>query len=167
MAQQENNGWINEGADIGKGLIDAAEEVSAQLSAQATAMKGSAANLVSSAGTGFTLEPEAAAILIKACRDSIQELDSAATDLTMVSAPPALGNLAGSRQISQFTQQVTVDPQGIVDAVGKLRSTLEQMESAYQKASTNYQETERLITQALTSEGQNMPQANDGTDFTQ
>ncbi len=46
------------------------QQRTAEISQQAAAMQASAQNLKAAAGTGFHLEPEAAATLIKSCQDS-------------------------------------------------------------------------------------------------
>jgi hypothetical protein len=144
------------------------QEMSRSLADQAKAMSGSAGNLVAAAGTGFKLDPEAAATLIKGCRDALTELDHAAAIATALDAAPQLGTLAGAAQISGFTQQVATDDSGIVVAVHRLRATINQMMSAYQKASTNYQETEQMIADMLKSQTPaGGAQPNDGTSWSQ
>jgi hypothetical protein len=142
------------------------EELAANFVKQTTAMQGSASALVSAAGTGFKLEPEAAAILIKACKDSIDELDSLRTDLSKLQSKPQLGTLPGAQEVAEFTQSVATDGQGIIQGVAQLRATLVQMEQAYRNASTNYQQTEQMVTDMLNQQGaglsQSQPTQNNG-----
>ncbi|HEY4022702.1 MAG TPA: hypothetical protein VGM75_28680 [Pseudonocardiaceae bacterium] len=116
---------------------------------QATVMDGSAANLVSSAGGGFQLDPASAKALAVSCGESVKILNSVQQHLTTVAHQPSLGSLPGVSQIASFTQSVAADPQGIVRAVASLRSTLTQMQSAYEKASADYEQTEHDVAGAM------------------
>jgi exo-beta-1,3-glucanase (GH17 family) len=60
--------------DSGAGAALGAQ-IAAQVNQQAVQIESSAKNFVAAAGTGFHLEPEAAATLIKACQDSLHELE--------------------------------------------------------------------------------------------
>ncbi|HYS40105.1 MAG TPA: hypothetical protein VEO01_31200 [Pseudonocardiaceae bacterium] len=128
-----------------------------QINQQAAAMQASAQSLKSAAGTGFHLEPEAAATLIKACQDSIHELDGLQFELMSISQAPKLGQTPGAKAIAPFTQDVANDPQGMIPAINNLRKTLEAMEQAYRQASTNYQETEAIIAQSLKQQQTTLP----------
>lgn len=116
---------------------------------QATVMDGSAANLVSAAGKGFRLDPAAAKTLAVSCAESVKILESVRQHLTTVAGEPSLGSLPGVSQIATFTQHVASDPQGIVHAVASLQSTLAQMQSAYEKAAGNYEQTEHDVAAAM------------------
>jgi hypothetical protein len=133
-------------------------------------MQGSASALVSAAGTGFKLEPEAAAILIKACKDSIDELDSLVGVLNTLRTPPNLGTLPGAKTVSEFTANVATDGQGMIQGVEQLKATLLQMEQAYQKASTNYQQTEQalagMMNQQAAGLGRPQPSTNNSWEIT-
>jgi hypothetical protein len=116
---------------------------------QATVMDGSAANLVSAAGNGFRLEPAAARALATSCGESVKILESVEQHLATVANQPSLGSLPGVSRIASFTQSVANDPQGVVRAVDSLRSTLAQMQSAYEKAAGNYEQTEQEVADAV------------------
>ena len=128
-----------------------------EINQQAAAMQASAQNLKAAAGTGFHLEPEAAAILIKSCQDSIQELDLLQRHLFAIGQAPMLGQTPGAKTIAPFTQDVATDPQGMIPAISNLRKTLVAMEQAYRQASTNYQETEAIIAQSLKPQQATLP----------
>jgi hypothetical protein len=121
----------------------------AEINKQAAAMQVSAQNLKAAAGTGFHLEPEAAATLIKSCQDSLHELETLQRHIQTISQKPQLGETPGAKVIAPFTQDVATDPQGMVPAITHLQGTLQAMEAAYRKASTNYQETEAIIAASL------------------
>jgi hypothetical protein len=121
----------------------------AQVNQQAVQIESNAKGFVAAAGSGFHIEPGAAAILIKACMDSIHELNALETHIRSVSQAPKLGTSPGARVIAPFTQQVATDPQGMVPAIQSLMRTLTDMIQAYQKASTNYAETEAIIQASL------------------
>src|SRR6266566_7445330 len=121
----------------------------AQVNQQAVQIESSAKNFVAAAGTGFHIEPEAAATLIKACQDSLHELEQLSKDLMAVSQAPKLGQTPVAKVVAPFTQRVGTDQQGMVPAVESLKKTLADMIRAYQKASTNYAETEAIIAQSL------------------
>jgi hypothetical protein len=121
----------------------------AEISAESAQIKASAQNLSAAAGTGFHIEPQAAATLIKSCMTSLDELNTLQSHLTTVSLAPKLGESPGAQVIAPFTQQVATDPQGIVTALTNLRQTLTDMIQAYHKASTNYAETEAIIQASL------------------
>src|SRR5262249_44454410 len=112
---------------------------------QLAVMDGSASNLVTAAGTGFKLDPQAAATLIKGCDDALDELNVARMHASDLDNPPQLGTLSGAQTVSTFTHNVATDSQGIGPALESLQGTILQMKQAYIKASTNYQETEQAI----------------------
>jgi hypothetical protein len=134
--------------DVGAGAALGAQ-IAAQINQQAVQIESSAKNLVVAAGTGFHIEPEAAATLIKACQDSIHELNDLTNELFLISQAPKLGQTPGARVVAPFTQQVATDEQGVIPAIVSLKKTLADMITAYQKASTNYAETEAIIAQSL------------------
>jgi hypothetical protein len=128
-----------------------------EINQQAAAMQASAQNLKAAAGTGFHLEPEAAATLIKACQDSLHELETLQVHLGTIAQKPQLGQTPGAKVIAPFTQDVATDPRGIIPAITNLQKTLEAMEQAYRQASTNYQETEAIIAQSLKQQSATLP----------
>ena len=133
------------------------QQRTAELNQQAAAMQASAQSLKAAAGTGFHIEPEAAATLIKACQDSLHELDLLQRYLLEISQAPKLGQTPGAKVIAAFTQDVATDPQGMVPAITNLEKTLQAMMQAYQQASTNYQETEAIIAQSLKQQQTTLP----------
>jgi hypothetical protein len=116
---------------------------------QAVQIESSAKSFAAAAGSGFHIEPEAAATLIKACQDSIHELDHLTKELFVISQAPRLGQTPGAQVIAPFTQQVGADQQGMAPAIESLKKTLADMITAYHKASTNYAETEAIVAQSL------------------
>jgi hypothetical protein len=120
-----------------------------EINQQAAAMQASAQNFKAAAGTGFHLEPEAAATLIKACQDSLHELEGLQNELKTIALAPKLGQTPGAMMVAPFTRDVATDPQGMIPAINNLQHTLEAMEQAYRQASTNYQETEAIIAASL------------------
>jgi DNA repair exonuclease SbcCD ATPase subunit len=128
-----------------------------EINQQAAAMQANAQNLKAAAGTGFHLEPEAAATLIKACQESLHELDLLQRHLLEISQAPKLGQTPGAKAIAPFTQDVATDPQGMIPAINNLEKTLQAMEQAYRQASTNYQETEAIIAQSLKQQSATLP----------
>jgi hypothetical protein len=66
-----------------------------------------------------------------------------------ITQAPKLGQTPGAKVVAPFTQQVGADQQGMVPAINSLKKTLADMIRAYQKASTNYAETEAIIAQSL------------------
>jgi hypothetical protein len=134
--------------DSGAGAALGAQ-IAAQVNQQAVQIESSAKNFVAAAGTGFHLEPEAAATLIKACQDSLHELEQLSNELMTITQAPKLGQTPGAKVVAPFTQQVGADQQGMVPAINSLKKTLADMIRAYQKASTNYAETEAIIAQSL------------------
>lgn len=138
-------------ADPGGQVAGAAQFVArtAEIAAQSAQIQASAQQLSAAAGTGFHIEPQAAATLIKSCMTSLDELHGLQNHLDTVSQAPKLGQSPGAGVIGPFTQQVATDPQGIVLALQNLTQTLKDMMRAYQKASTNYAETEAIIQASL------------------
>jgi hypothetical protein len=129
----------------------------AELNQQAAAMAANAQSLKASAGTGFHLEPEAAATLIKSCQDSLHELQGLQTHIFDISQVPKLGQTPGAKVVAPFTHDVAIDPQGMIQAMTNLQHTLEAMEQAYRQASTNYQETEAIIAASLKHQQTSLP----------
>jgi hypothetical protein len=127
------------------------------LAAQAQTTQGSAAELINQAGTGFHLEPWAAAVLIKCMDDCLIEVETSIRQAYALQEAPQLGTLAGAVTISKFTQAVATDEQGILPAVLALRATFVQMRQAYQKASTNYQETDQMLADIMKQQTAGMP----------
>jgi hypothetical protein len=126
---------------------DAAQLVArtTEIATRSAQIQASAQQLTAAAGTGFHIEPQAAATLIKSCMTSLDEIHGPQNYLDTVSQAPKLGQTPGASVIAPFTQQVATDPQGIVLALQNLTQTLKDMILAYQKASTNYAETEAII----------------------
>lgn len=116
---------------------------------QATVMDGSAANLVSAAGSGFKLDHEAAVTLATSCGESLAILNSVQQHIGTLQRAPKLGSLPGAPGIATFTRDVATDPEGIAKAVQSLQATLEQMQTAYEKAAANYEQTEQDVKDAL------------------
>ncbi len=117
---------------------------------QAAIMDGSAGNMVSAAGTGFKIEPSSAAIMAKSCLDGISAIDDMQGSVDVISKASNLGTLHGAQVVANFTQGVATNPgQGYADSLKSLRATLVQMAQAYQKASTNYEETNQQIADAM------------------
>lgn len=137
--------------DAGKGTIND----------QATVMNGSAANLVAAAGTGFTLDPEAATALIASCEEALRVLSEVvAQTAEVIGQAPKLGGTKGARTVSSFTQNVAGDSQGIVRAVNNLQGTITQMRDAYQKAVANYQDIEQQVADSANKLDQEVNQRN-------
>jgi hypothetical protein len=139
------------GGGAGQPVIDQIANFTADAAKQAVVMQGSATNLVSAAGGGFKLDPAAAASLAASCRESLDYLEAIKNDIQIVGQAPNLGTLPGVSDIASFTQSVGSDEQGIERAVASLVATLQQMEQAYLKASTNYQETNDQVADAMKS----------------
>jgi hypothetical protein len=116
---------------------------------QATVMDGSAANLVSAAGTGFKIQPEAAKALAESCGESLRILGTVRNDILTVAEKPALGTLPGVSDIATFTGKVGGDDQGIGKAVESLMSTLTQMQQAYENAARSYQNIDDEVKAAV------------------
>lgn len=124
----------------------------AVVSQQAVQIQSSAKALAASAGKGFHIEPQAAATLINACRDALDQLGQLAYHLFTVSQVPQLGQTPGAKVVAPFTQSTATDTEGIQRAITNLQHTLQDMIQAYTKASTNYTETEALVQQAIKKE---------------
>lgn len=123
---------------------------------QAAQIQSSAQSFAASAGSGFHIEPQAAATLINACRDSINELDQVQTHLRSLQQSPPLGETPGAKVVAPFTQSVATDPQGIYPAIQNLVKTLQDMIQAYQKASTDYAETEAIVQASMRQQAANL-----------
>lgn len=139
----------------GEGLIDGVAQAvqdaarSAEIAVQSAQIQVSAQKLATNAGSGFHIEPEAAATLIKSCMTSLDELNGLHSHVMTVSQAPKLGQTPGANVVAPFTQQVATDPQGIGQAITNLTQTLQDMIKAYHQASTNYAETEAIIRSSL------------------
>lgn len=116
---------------------------------QSAQIQSSAKSFAAAAGSGFHIEPQAAATLINACRDALNNLNNLLSDLENVRQAPQLGTTPGAKVVAPFTQNAATDPRGIMPAITNLKQTLQDMIHAYQKASTNYAETEALVQQAM------------------
>jgi hypothetical protein len=127
---------------------------------QATVMNGSAANLVAAAGTGFTLDPEAATALIASCEEALRVLHGAEQDLVNLQQAPRLGGTKGAQTVSSFTHKVASDSQGIAHAIQNLQGTITQMRDAYQKAVANYQAIEQHVADSANKLDQEVRQQN-------
>jgi hypothetical protein len=125
------------------------EQRTVEIAAQSAQIQASAQQLSAAAGTSFHIEPQAAATLIKSCMTSLDEIHGLQNYLDTVSQAPKLGQSPVASVVGPFTQQVATDPQGIVLALQNLTQTLKDMIQAYQKASTNYAETEAIIQASL------------------
>ncbi|HKN98110.1 MAG TPA: hypothetical protein VJX10_13400 [Pseudonocardiaceae bacterium] len=137
--------------DAGKGTIND----------QATVMNGSAANLVAAAGTGFTLDPEAATALIASCEEALKTLgDAVQESMFIVEEAPKLGGTKGAQTVSSFTHQVACDSEGISRALHNLQGTISQMRDAYQKAVAGYQAIEQQIADSANKLDQEVNQQN-------
>lgn len=133
-------------------MAAAGAELTAQIdniNKQAVQIKSAATGFKAAAGSGFHIEPEAAATLIGACHDALQQVAGLTIHLADIREAPKLGKTPGATVVSGFTQQVATDDQGIEPALINLRGTLTDMIAAYQKASTNYAETEAIIAKSL------------------
>jgi hypothetical protein len=120
---------------------------------QAAQMDGSAGNLLNAAGGGggggFKLDPAAAAALAASCQAAIDKISDMGLDLGFIQQAPKLGTLGGAQAVASYTQNVATDPQGMLHAMQSLSATLTQMQQAYIKASTNYQETNDQVADIL------------------
>lgn len=116
---------------------------------QAAQIQSAAKGFTSAAGTGFHLEPDAAATLINACKESVRELERLGTHLIAVGQAPKLGETPGAKVVAPFTQQSGTYPHGIKPAIDNLKATLNDMIAAYTKASTNYEQTEELLAKSF------------------
>jgi hypothetical protein len=121
----------------------------AMVARQAAQIETSAKSFSASAGTGFHIDPQAAATLINACRDGLTELQQLREYLDTIAQHPQLGQTPGAKVVAPFTQSAATDSEGMKPTIDKLQQTLLDMIQAYQKASTNYSETEALVTQAM------------------
>jgi hypothetical protein len=119
------------------------------VSKQAAQIQSSAKSFAAAAGKGFHIDPEAAATLINSCRDALNELQALQNHLFAVAQTPQLGQTPGAQVVSPFTQSVATDTGGILPAIQSLQQTLTDMIQAYQKASTNYTQTEELVQQSM------------------
>ena len=136
-----------DGSDMGS--VEAVEQRVQLVNQQAEQLQSSAKSLAAAGGKGFHIEPEAAATLINACQQSITELDQLQQHMRAIQQSPKLGATPGARVVSPFTRNVAVDGEGIVPAIDNLITTLQDMISAYSKASTNYTETNERVQQLM------------------
>lgn len=127
------------------------------VSKQAVQIQSSAKAFAGAAGQGFHIDPQAAATLINACRDALDELNGLQIYMQSVSQAPKLGQTPGAQVVAPFTQNVATDTEGIFPAIQNLTKTLQDMIQAYQKASTNYSQTEELVAQAMKREQATLP----------
>lgn len=117
---------------------------------QAVQIQSAAKGLASSAaGGGFQIEPGAAETLIKACQDSLHELERRSNDVMTVSQAPQLGKTPGADVVAPFTQQSGAQPHGIASAIDNLKATLNDMITAYQKAAKTYAANEEHVSDSL------------------
>ncbi|HVV20120.1 MAG TPA: hypothetical protein VHF06_11840 [Pseudonocardiaceae bacterium] len=126
---------------------------------EAVQIQSSAKAFAGAAGQGFHIDPQAAATLINACRDALDQLLETRFEITTVSQVPKLGQTPGANVVGPFTQNAATDNDGIRSAITNLENTLRDMIQAYQKASTNYAQTEELVQQAMRSEQAKLPSA--------
>lgn len=123
---------------------------------QAQQIQKSASSFAAAAGKGFHIDPQAAATLINACRDSLNQLGQLGSHLYTLDQAPQLGQTPGANVVAPFTHSVVTDPQGIGPAIKNLQNVLQDMIQAYQKASTNYQQTEDIILQSMNAQKSTM-----------
>jgi hypothetical protein len=116
---------------------------------QAAQIQSAAKGLASAAGSGFQIEPGAAETLIKACQDSLHELESISTDVMTVGQAPQLGKTPGADVVAPFTQESGAYPHGIAPALDNLKATLSDMITAYQNAAKNYAAHEEQVSGSL------------------
>jgi hypothetical protein len=128
----------------------------AALSTQSKQIQQSASSFAAAAGKGFHIEPQAAATLINACRDGLNQLSELSSHLYTLNQTPQLGETPGANVVAPFTQSVVSDPQGIAPAVQNLQTTLKDMIHAYQKASTDYQQTQEIIEQSMQAQARTL-----------
>jgi hypothetical protein len=140
---------VNQGELVAERLV--------QVNQQSAQIKSSATGFAAAAGTGFHIEPEAAATLIKSCQDALHELNLIGRDVDAVSQVPKLGRTPGADVVAPFTQKVATDDQGIRPAIDNLKQTLNDMIQGYQKASTNYAETEAILAKSLQAQQASLP----------
>lgn len=143
MADGDRYSGTTEGA-----TLDVAAQTE-KINKEAIQIKSAAKGFAAAAGKGFHIEPEAAATLIKACQESLADLNRLSVHLANLRQAPQLGQSPGAQVIARFTQNVANDSEGIAPAIADLRATLNDMIKAYQQASTNYAETEAIIAQSL------------------
>lgn len=130
---------------------------------ESVSIQSSAKALAASGGKSFHIEPQAAATLINACRDALNQLEEMQMHLYKISQAPQLGRTPGADVVAPFTQQAATDHEGVQQAVTNLKSTLQNMIQAYTKASTNYTETERLVSDAMKREHARLSPTQTGT----
>jgi hypothetical protein len=141
------------GESLMSGVAQAVQDAAraAEIAVQSAQIQASAQKLASNAGSGFHIEPEAAATLIKSCMTSLDELNSLGASVGTIIQAPKLGQTPGAEVVAPFTQSVATDAQGMQQAILNLRQTLTDMIQAYHRASTNYAETEAIIKASLPS----------------
>jgi hypothetical protein len=128
----------------------------AALSTQSKQIQQSASSFAAAAGKGFHIEPQAAATLINACRDGLNQLNDLRMHMETVAQSPQLGQTPGANVVAPFTQSVATDNQGIFPAIQNLYTTLQDMIQAYQKASTDYQQTQEIIEQSMQAQARTL-----------
>ena len=141
------------GESLMDGVAQAVQDAAraAEIAVQSAQIQASAQKLAANAGSGFHIEPEAAATLIKSCMHSLDELNSLGASVNVIIQAPKLGQTPGAQVVAPFTQSVATDAQGMRQAIQNLRQTLTDMIQAYHQASTNYAETEAIIKASLPS----------------
>lgn len=129
----------------------------AMVNQQAAQIQSSAQGFKAAAGTGFHITPEAAATLVNGCRHSIDLVDVAIRRMADASQMPKLGQTPVAVVVAPFTQHVATDTQGMMQALQTLKITLQDMVQAYYQASTNYHETESIVTQSMQAQHVALP----------
>lgn len=119
------------------------------LNKQSTQIQSAAKGFAAAAGGGFRIEPGAAETLIKACHDSLHELERRSTDIDTVSQSPHLGKTPGADVVAPFTAQSGGYPHGIAPAIDNLKATLVDMITAYRNASKAYTASEEQIRDSM------------------
>jgi hypothetical protein len=76
----------------------------------------------------------------------------------MLTQAPQLGGLEYAQLVSQHTQAVATDGQGMIQAVECLQATLEQMLTAYQRAFGDYRQIEQQINDSVAQLTQGLAQ---------
>jgi hypothetical protein len=120
-----------------------------EVNKQAAQIQSAAKGFASSAGTGFQIEPGAAETLIKACQDSLHELERRSADIDTLSQAPQLGKTPGADVVAPFTQQSATYPHGIAPAIDSLKATLNDMITAYRNASKAYAAHEEQVSDSM------------------
>jgi len=113
---------------------------------QAQLMADSAKDLLISAQQGgFGFQPEAAEIMIRALRESIDDIDSLFKQLIHISQAPKLGRTPAALVVAPFTLDVATGAQGLVLALQNFRQTMVDMIAAYDEAKKHYHDSDATI----------------------